>query len=57
MFEVRIYEVWNVFRLYLYFWYGYFLDDCVSFLILWFLFFINVDNFFSKIYLGMVVYV
>lgn len=53
MLEVRIYEVRNAFRLY----FGYFSDDCVSFLTLWFLFFTNVDNFFSKIYLGMAVYV
>lgn len=46
MLEVRIYEVRNAFRLYLYSWYGYFSDDCVSFLTLWFLFFTNVDNFF-----------
>lgn len=57
MLEVRIYEVRNTFRLCLYSWYGYFSDDCVSFLTLWFLFFTNVDNFFSKIYLGMAVYV
>lgn len=57
MLEVRIYEVRNAFRLCLYSWYGYFSDDCVSFLTLWFLFFTNVDNFFSKIYLGMAVYV
>lgn len=57
MLEVRIYEVRNAFRLYLYSWYGYFSDDCVRFLTLWFLFFTNVDNFFSKIYLGMAVYV
>lgn len=57
MLEVRIYEVRNAFRLYLYSWYGYFSDDCVSFLTLWFLFFTNVDNFCSKIYLGMAVYV
>lgn len=57
MLEVRIYEVRNAFRLYLYSWYGYFSDDCVSFLTLWFLFFTNVDNFFSKIYFGMAVYV
>lgn len=57
MLEVRIYEVRNAFRLYLYSWYGYFSDDCVSFLTLWFLFFTNVDNFFSKIYLDMAVYV
>lgn len=57
MLEVRIYEVRNGFRLCLYSWYGYFSDDCVSFLTLWFLFFTNVDNFFSKIYLGMAVYV
>lgn len=57
MLEVRIYEVRNAFRLYLYSWYGYFSDDYVSFLTLWFLFFTNVDNFFSKIYLGMAVYV
>lgn len=56
MLEVRIYEVRNAFRLCLYSWYGYFSDDCVSFLTLWFLFFTNVDNFFSKIYLGMAVY-
>lgn len=55
MLEVRIYEVRNAFRLYLYSWYGYFSDDCVSFLTLWF--FTNVDNFFSKIYLGNAVYV
>lgn len=53
MLEVRIYEVRNAFRLYLYSWYGYFSDDCVSFLTLWFLFFTNVDNFFSKIYVYM----
>lgn len=53
MLEVRIYEVRNAFRLYLYSWYGYFSDDCVSFLTLWFLFFTNVDNFFSKIYVFM----
>lgn len=57
MLEVRIYEVRNAFRLCLYSWYGYFSDDCVSFLTLWFLFFTNVDNFFSKIYFGMAVYV
>lgn len=57
MLEVRIYEVRNAFRLCLYSWYGYFSDDCVSFLTLWFLFFTNVDNFFSKIYLGMAIYV
>lgn len=57
MLEVRIYEVRNAFRLYLYSWYGYFSDDCVSFLTLWFLFFTNVDNFLSKIYLDMAVYV
>lgn len=57
MLEVRIYEVRNAFRLCLYSWYGYFSDDCVSFLTLWFLFFTNVDNFFSKIYLGNAVYV
>lgn len=57
MLEVRIYEVRYAFRLCLYSWYGYFSDDCVSFLTLWFLFFTNVDNFFSKIYLGMAVYV
>lgn len=57
MLEVRIYEVRNAFRLCLYSWYGYFSDDCVCFLTLWFLFFTNVDNFFSKIYLGMAVYV
>lgn len=57
MLEVRIYEVRNAFRLYSYSWYGYFSDDCVSFLTLWFLFFTNVDNFFSKVYLGMAVYV
>lgn len=55
MLEVRIYEVRNAFRLCLYSWYGYFSADCVSFLTLWF--FTNVDNFFSKIYLGMAVYV
>lgn len=53
MLEVRIYEVRNAFRLYLYSWYGYFSDDCVSFLTLWFLFFTKVDNFFSKIYVFM----
>lgn len=53
MLEVRIYEVRNAFRLYLYSWYGYFSDDCVSFLTLWFLFFTNVDNFFSTIYVYM----
>lgn len=53
MLEVRIYEVRNAFRLCLYSWYGYFSDDCVSFLTLWFLFFTNVDNFFSKIYVFM----
>lgn len=57
MLEVRIYEVRNAFRLCLYSWYGYFSDDCVSFLTLWFLFFTNVDNFFSKIHLGMAIYV
>lgn len=57
MLEVRIYEVRNAFRLCLYSWYGYFSDDCVSFLTLWFLFFTRVDNFFSKIYLGNAVYV
>lgn len=57
MLEVRKYEVRNAFRLCLYSWYGYFSADCVSFLTLWFLFFTNVDNFFSKIYLGMAVYV
>lgn len=57
MLEVRIDEVRNAFRLCLYSWYGYFSADCVSFLTLWFLFFTNVDNFFSKIYLGMAVYV
>lgn len=56
MLEVRIYEVRNAFRLCLYSWYGYFSDDCVSFLTLWFLFFTNVDNSFLVKYIWVWLY-